>query len=142
MSLFFIISLFCKTAYADLTLCAKAESEIDPIVALFEKKKQCIDGLNEFYRHFQKYGLSCDDGGLAEYYSGFAINILGDSRQCFQKALGFMRKDPQFRAFVIRHIDETSSREEHQRVRKNAHQACPPQDKKICLEIVRNTIQK
>ena len=79
---------------------------------------------------------SCDDGAIAEGYSDSISRLLADQWQQFEKLQELAGQDTPFKAFVLRHIDESMSPEQAKSIGQNAKSHCPPNGKALCGEIL------
>lgn len=77
----------------------------------------------------------CDDGYFAEGVSDFVEKWLS-RRWKMLPELARECRDPKFKAFVLRHIDELMSSESASQIELNARKHCPRQFSALCHEII------
>jgi hypothetical protein len=70
-------------------------------------------------RHQKAFG-SCDDGALAEGYSDAVVTLLAHRWDEFGVLVGLSSRNPDFRQWVVRHIDATASPDDLTKVLGNA----------------------
>lgn len=87
--------------------------------------------LHRFYERFRH----CDDGSIAEGFSESASMLLDKKWQDVRDFERLSRKDPRFKRFVIRHLDETVP-VRLDRIEHNASNSCPKKLKNLCREMV------
>jgi len=83
---------------------------------------------------FESYA-DCDDGGLAEGVSDYVVVSLAQHWRDLPELKRQVEKSPQFRAFVIRHIDATTAGDDLKKVVENATQRCPEHSMALCSAI-------
>jgi hypothetical protein len=77
----------------------------------------------------------CDDGDLADTVSEDVTVLLARQWQDLPSLEHEIKKEPRFRAFVLRHIDATTTIEDLEAVRRNAAQGCPARSSALCASI-------
>lgn len=112
---------------ADVDICQKAEKDFEKIAN--RKNARAVKKLHD---HFVQYGSKCDDGGFAEAYSDTIQRLLGADPTTFKKFLELMGKNPNFYAFVLKHIDSTGTEEYWNLIKKRANSSCAPSFRKSC----------
>ena len=90
-----------------------------------------LDTWPEILASFRKYA-HCDDGAIAEGYSASVVAMLADRWNQVAELDKALSTEPSFRAFVLRHINETAGRDEFNRLVANAAVRCPPQSVQTC----------
>jgi hypothetical protein len=115
-------------ALADGRICTNQEARAAEAVAATARS------LEELHRQFESYS-HCDDGAIAEGFSEAVTLLLAERWQKVQRSYKVLRHDSAFRAFVIRHIDETVPTERLNRIAENAQKRCSSEMKGLCLEI-------
>ena len=93
-------------------------------------------GLHRSFARFRH----CDDGAMADGYSEFVTHTLAHRWDLLPQAEALFRGDPQFREFVIRHIDATTDSRDLEMVSANARRHCPVQSKALCSGIAHAAI--
>jgi hypothetical protein len=91
---------------------------------------------NAVYRSFKRFS-QCDDGGIAEGYSDDVGKLLADHWDQFSSLVKLATNDRAFKAFVVRHIDETIPADTLKKAVKNAKTRCPANATGLCKLIAR-----
>ena len=106
-----------------------------------EKEAMAADGATdslktwpEFYAVFRQYG-HCDDGAPGEGFSDSVVHLLATKWNSLPQAAAMAQKDPAFRIFLLRHIDETTDSDELGTVMLNAKAHCQKGLGKLCRDI-------
>lgn len=120
--------LLPSIALADGRICTKEEAQAAEAVAA------TAQSLGQLHRQFERYS-HCDDGAIAEGFSEAVTFLLAERWQKVQRSYKVLRHDLAFRAFVIRHIDETVPTERLNHIAENAQKRCSSEMKELCLEI-------
>lgn len=76
----------------------------------------------------------CDDGAISEGYSASVARLLSQWHDVSELAKLYMAH-PEFRAFVLRHINDSMSAQEAQAIYRHATTECPKNEKRLCAEI-------
>ncbi len=90
---------------------------------------------NDLYRLFTKYASGCDDGAYAEGYSEFVAQSLAKYWSRFDELASLTKRNPNFKYFVIRHIDATDDEKDIKMLLINAREHCPSAQSTLCKEI-------
>jgi hypothetical protein len=89
--------------------------------------------IHAFYRaHFPPCP---DDGMFAEGYSELVVRTLATNWSRLPELRAASRKDPRFKAFVLRHIDSTTNEADLQVIQASATSQCPKGSGSLCAEI-------
>jgi hypothetical protein len=97
---------------------------------------EAVDTLNSWDRihdWYMKY-RQCDDGGPAEGVSEAVARNLVDRWQTLPR-LGEFARDPGFRRFVLKHLDETLNADDLRKIAANAKERCPATFRSLCQEL-------
>src|SRR5690349_15092690 len=94
---------------------------------------------NAVYRPFKRFS-QCDDGGIAEGYSDDVGKLLADHWEQFPGLVTLATNDRAFKAFVVRHIDETIPAGTLKKAAKNAKTRCPANATRLCKLIARAAV--
>jgi hypothetical protein len=86
------------------------------------------------YKSFKSY-RQCDDGAIAEGYSESVARILVDRWNTLPQLARLVRKDADFRSFVLKHVDATLDITDVQKIRKKAREECPAGLREICKDL-------
>jgi hypothetical protein len=88
----------------------------------------------DLHRWFKSYA-DCDDGDLAEGLAEYVTSSLAKEWQDLPKLEREIKKDPRFKAFVLRHLDATADTDDLEAVKKNATERCPAGSADLCASI-------
>jgi hypothetical protein len=112
--------------------CSREEAMAAEVEAAALKTWNAVHNAYKKYKH-------CDDGAFAEGYSWSIMKLLTVHWETISELQPYW-KESGFSAFVIRHIDETYSKEEAKTVTENTMKKCPRHMSHICEEL-RNAAQ-
>jgi hypothetical protein len=84
---------------------------------------------------FRQFG-HCDDGAIAEGYSTSVVGMLADRWAQVGDLDRALSTEPQFRTFVLRHINETAGQHEFNRLVANAAVRCPIESTATCQAVL------
>ena len=96
-----------------------------------EAEAENLNDANAFYQSYVRFG-HCDDGSIAEGYSVSVVRLLTKNWSEFERLSQLTDSSKKFERFILRHIDETMSREDQQAILRNVHDRCPQQAKRLC----------
>jgi hypothetical protein len=88
------------------------------------------------YTSYRSY-RQCDDGAIGEGYSESVARLLVDHWNSLPQLARLARRDAEFRAFVIRHVDATLYIDDVEKIRKNAKTLCPTGLQSVCNDLVK-----
>ncbi len=89
--------------------------------------------------HFHKYGRGrCDKGALSEAYSERVAAMLTGNWKGISTLAFLTKSDPEFRQFVLRHIDATWNQGDAGVVAADARKSCPKSAKRLCHDIAKS----
>lgn len=96
-----------------------------------------IKSWSQLQQHYHRFGRGrCDDGALAEGYSDVVEKLLlkwsGVAKLPF-----LVKSDPEFRAFILHHIDELWQQGNPEIAAAHARKKCPKSAVKLCRDIVK-----
>lgn len=106
---------------ANLFSCSKEEA------MLIEPYAYKIKSWTELDRAFSQFE-HCDDGAIADGFTGSVAYLLGNKWD----ELSYLEDKPELYKFVLKHIDEAWTRNEHRIAVKNAKAYCPDYAESIC----------
>jgi hypothetical protein len=84
---------------------------------------------------FKRFG-QCDSGHLEEEYSYTLGRLLAHNWNQVDALLDLTDTDPDFKRFILKHIDENIPEEEGQIITRNARHNCPQRGDWLCKAIV------
>ena len=109
---------------ATQTSCAHAEEATDG-----------LDSWPKVYHAYQQFP-ECDDGGVAEGYADKIEDLLADQWSDLDVLLKLVKSDPNFEAFVFRHLGEITTLPNAQAITRHAKQSCPRDAHALCARLV------
>jgi hypothetical protein len=87
--------------------------------------------LFDSYRRYR----SCDDGAISEGYSSSVAALLAFHWDRIADVLPLIRSDSGFRRFVLRHVDDTMSKDQDTKIQSNVRDQCPTAAAHFCADI-------
>jgi|SRR5579864_239155 len=132
---FVLISLFILSAFADdvpTKKCTQAEA------TQAEKGADSLKDWDQVYRAYKRF-LHCDDGAIAEGYSDSVTKLLADDWKSFNRLQVLAERNNGFRAFVVKHIDESVPGDRLAKIANNARSECPGEGRNLCVSIAKAT---
>src|SRR4030088_1937887 len=112
------LALSVSSAFAQQTRCSDSEAQRAETVA---EMLRSWDALYRSYKLFRQ----CDDGSIGEGYSESVARILVDHWNTLSQLSHLAKKDAEFRAFVMKHVDATLNMEDVEKIKQNANTRCP-----------------
>lgn len=88
----------------------------------------------EVFRSYERY-RSCDDGAISEGYSNSVATLLASKWNQVRDLVSLIKTDQAFEAFVLRHIDDTMTRNQDVMIRRNIHKKCPEVAAQFCVAL-------
>ncbi len=107
----------------------------EAINAETEASASSLPSWNAVYLSFKRYA-HCDDAAIADGYSEAISTLLAYQWKSYLDLVEFASADTAFESFVIRHIDQTTSADERNRVTTNVSSRCPLRGEKMCAHIL------
>lgn len=86
------------------------------------------------YKSYRLYG-NCDDGAIGENYSESVARILVDQWSTLRRLASLVRKDANFRQFVLKHIDATLEMKDVEKIGTKAKTQCPRGLQPLCADL-------
>jgi hypothetical protein len=83
---------------------------------------------------FRKYG-HCDDGSIAEGNSEAVARLLVDQWDTLPALLTLVKRDPELKQFVLRHVDTTLDTDDLEKIEELAASNCPGGATLLCKEL-------
>jgi len=90
------------------------------------------EGLHDAFKRFGQ----CDSGHLEEEYSYTLGRLLARNWSQVDALLELADADPDFKRFILKHIDENIPEEQAQIITRNARNHCPEHGEWLCKAIV------
>jgi hypothetical protein len=107
--------------------CTKADA------AAAQKAIERVVMWDQLQKAWQDY-RQCDAGALDELYTDALLRLLVDWKRP-ELLAATMDKDPQYRAFIVRHIQSPAAKEDRESVYSRAKTSCPANLAAFCKEI-------
>jgi hypothetical protein len=131
-----------KMLYATvLSLCVLAASEaaIAPKCTREDARRAEVEasGLKTWQQVFDSYRRyrKCDDGAISEGYSSSIATLLATGWNGVGELLPLIKSHPDFERFVLRHLDDTMSRDQDVRIHSNVQNSCPTNATQFCAAV-------
>lgn len=96
-----------------------------------EVNSSSLETWRELYVHYRLY-KQCDDGAISEGYSASVADLLTTRWNGIGEFIKLSNDHPDFKNFVLRHIDETMSQDQARAIKFNIKNNCPTGGKYIC----------
>jgi hypothetical protein len=91
---------------------------------------------NAIYTFVKRNLPNCpDDGIYGEGYSDVVVHAFAKHWSYLPQLVSIVARDPEFEAFLLRQINETTDPQELKKTRQNAINRCPPDMKVLCKNI-------
>jgi len=128
-SRWFLLSLL--VCLLPVTPAARAENRCDAADRELFAKAPSWSELREWHAKYP----DCDDGALSEGVSDDVVISLARKWQDLRKLESQIKSHPDFKDFVLGHIDPTTDEDDLQAVLDNATQRCPKRSSALCAAI-------
>lgn len=89
---------------------------------------------HDLFESFRRY-KQCDDGAISEGYSASVANLLAVQWKDVGDLIKLSNAHPDFKRFVLHHIDETMGMEQGKAIEDNVNNNCPVEGARICNSI-------
>lgn len=89
---------------------------------------------NAIYNAYIQYG-HCDDGAISEGFSESIGRLLAEKWDSFSVLNKLVQRDPKFKVFVVKHIDDTVPIGYLTEILLHTQKECPPDMHQLCIEI-------
>lgn len=122
----------CTTLAKD---CAREEAMAAEDIAARLTNWEQIFGAFERYAH-------CDDGAIAEGFTESVVRLLASHWQTLPQVPALEKKNPSFRAFVLRHVNASADSSDLKRVAGLARTQCPKGYSSFCSAIAKAATEK
>lgn len=89
---------------------------------------------NAVYNTYVQYG-HCDDGAISEGFSESIARLLAEKWNSFSVLNKLVQRNPKFKVFVVKHIDDTVPNEYLTKILFHTKHECPPNMQILCNAI-------
>jgi len=100
-----------------------------------EEQSTAIESWKVLHDFFKKNIECIDDASLSEGVGDSIVRILINDWDDIALLQNMANTDQDFRAFILRHIDELMTPDQSRKIDKLAHQLCPKNAQYICKDI-------
>lgn len=121
----FILATNCSAATND---CSEAEAQAAG------NATDSMKSWTSIYSGFKRY-VKCDDGSIAEGFTDAVVHLLASKWNTLPKVALFVKKDPEFYKFFLRHIDASADTDELKKIYSFAKSECPVRLQELCAAI-------
>jgi hypothetical protein len=120
--------LLLVTSEAVATQCSRADAQ---------KAEYGSSTLHTWEQVFRSYRLypGCDDGAISEGYSNSVATLLASKWKQLPDLMKLIKMDPAFEMFVLRHVDDTMSRDQDEIIRHDVSHKCPRDAAHFCVAL-------
>lgn len=126
--LFVLLILVHPMVLAGSAACSKSQA------AAAEKVAPSLRTWDALSNAFAKYG-SCDDGAVAQGFTESVVRTLVEHWPSLDRLSELSRKNPEFRRFVLKHINESAYLPDLKQVAELSKARCPTNLLGLCDEI-------
>jgi hypothetical protein len=120
------IALAAVTGHAQDKPCTKADA------AAAEKNVDMVVGWAQLQRAWRDY-RHCDTGPVSEIFTDAILRLAVEWKNV--DALGEAMKDPQFKAFVVKHLKSPAAQGDHDSIYSRTKASCPASQAALCAEL-------
>jgi hypothetical protein len=96
-----------------------------------ETESSSLKTWRDAYGWYKRYH-QCDDGAISEGYSNSVATLLADRWDQLKDLNALAKKDPNFQAFVLHHVDEMMTAAQSKVIKENVRSRCPPSSRHLC----------
>lgn len=121
----FLVASTCSAASTD---CSEKEAQAAG------NATDSMKSWTSIYSGFKHFG-KCDDGGIAQGFTDAVVHLLASKWSSLPKVAVFVRKDPEFYKFFLRHIDASADTDELKKIYSFAQSECPVSLQNLCAAI-------
>jgi hypothetical protein len=93
-----------------------------------------LPGWKQIYGAFERFS-HCDDGAIAEGFTESVVRLLATHWETLPQVASLESKNPAFRTFVLRHINDTADTSDLKRIADLARTQCPKGHSVLCSAI-------
>jgi hypothetical protein len=128
------VSLLPTSAVGEKTGCNRQ----DAIRA--ESEASTLQSWQRVFDSYQRY-RKCDDAAVSEGYSSVIASLLATHWEQTTDLLDLLRAHPAFERFVLRHLDDTMTREQDAQIQRNVTTACPQKGVQFCAAVGKRFVE-
>src|SRR5256885_1725603 len=99
-----------------------------------ESEASALRNWQQTFESYQRY-RKCDDAAISEGYSSAVASLLATHWEQTADLLILFRAHPAFERFVLRHLDDTMTREQDAQIQRNIATACPRDGARFCAAV-------
>lgn len=123
----FVLSLLTP-AYARPQKCTRDDA------MKAETEASSLKNWQDVFSSYKRY-RQCDDAAIGEGYSNSVATLLANHWDQLEKLSALTKKDPHFKEFVLRHIDETMTSEQERTIQEHVRSECASRSAHLCTAI-------
>jgi hypothetical protein len=90
---------------------------------------------------YQRYRY-CDDGAIAEGFTDSIARLLASRWETLPEMAALTEKHPEFRSFVLRHVNASADPGDLKRIAELAGSKCPSQYTSLCAALRTQALRK
>jgi hypothetical protein len=132
MTIFLFVCFFALPAgvYSEESTCSPSQAQ---------HADAAIDQLHSWEALYKWYGTyrQCDDGGIAQGISEVVARNLVDRWETLPRLAQLGKQSPEFRHFVLKHVDETLDNKDLKIIRTSAATKCPSGLRALCDNLIK-----
>ena len=106
--------------------CGKADA------AAAEKNVDMVVGWSQLHKVWRDY-RHCDSGNVDEIFTDAVLRLMVEWRNV--DALAAAMADPQFKAFVVKHLKSPAAKADQDAIYSRTKASCPPSHAAMCAEL-------
>lgn len=125
MSLLLAVGVPTRAETVSMQACTREDS----IKA--ETESSSLKTWRDVYRSYKLYH-QCDDRAISEGCSSSVARLLADHWDQLTILKALAKKDPNFQAFVLHHVDEMMTAAQSKVIKENVLSRCPPSSRHLC----------
>lgn len=125
-SIAFAFAFAAVAGHAQDKVCSKADA------AAAEKNVDMVVGWAQLHRAWRDY-RHCDTGAVSEIFTDAILRLAVEWKNV--DALGEAMQDPNFKAFVVKHLKSPAAQADHESIYSRTKASCPPSQAALCAEL-------
>lgn len=128
LAMCFLVLCLAVPLEASARDCTREEAEAA------EEGADRLSDWKQIYSAFVRFS-HCDDGAIAEGHTESVVHLLSTHWETFPQLVALTNINPDFLAFVLRHINETADADELRHIAHLANANCPSGQYSLCTAI-------